>query len=162
MGRLLRAIAVLGLLGCSKAPAPPSSESQPEPPAKSDASVLDAPTRGSTDAKKDPQIPELTERDLALLAKDPSELTREERIQRAYARRRQIMQDPDSPAARMLQDVADAVRNGELDPGAKKSGQDLRFYLPGTKPEDRRPPAGTRADPSTPGDSPTPSEGATP
>jgi hypothetical protein len=41
--------------------------------------------------------PALTEEELALIAADPKDLTPELRRKRAYARRKQIMQNPDSP-----------------------------------------------------------------
>lgn len=137
MGRLLCAIAVLGLVGCSKAPPAPAPES------RSDANSAPASLETKSAVPKTPRVPELTREDLELLGKDPSELTREERIKRAYARRRQIMQDPDSPAARALQDLSEAARSGTLQTGAA-ADSGPRFYLPGTQPRGGPPPAGVR------------------
>ena len=53
--------------------------------------------------------PELSEEDLRLLAADPATLTPEERRKRAYALRRKIMQNPDSPAAQHQRPSASAM-----------------------------------------------------
>lgn len=86
--------------------------------------------------------PPLSEEDLALIAADPKDLTPEMRRKRAYARRRQIMQNPDSPTARALNDLAAAHQAGEIDVERKDSGPWLS--APGTKPTSGRPPAGWR------------------
>lgn len=91
----------------------------------------------------------LTEEELALIAADPKDLTPELRRKRAYARRKQIMQNPDSPTARALNDLAEAHQAGELDVQRKADG--VWLSAPGTKPTSGRPPAGWR-----------PSEGSSP
>lgn len=90
----------------------------------------------------------LTEEELALIAADPKDLTPELRRKRAYARRKQIMQNPDSPTARALDDLAEAHQAGDLDVQRKADG--VWLSAPGTKPTSGRPPAGWR-----------PSEGST-
>ena len=122
-------------------------------PVKVEAKVEGAPAE-ATNAP-----PPLTEEELALIAADPKDLTPELRRKRAYARRKQIMQNPDSPAARALDDLAEAHQAGELDVQRKADG--VWLSAPGTKPAAGRPPAGWRpsegkaspadaAEPSTP------------
>lgn len=84
----------------------------------------------------------LTEEELALIAADPKDLTPELRRKRAYARRKQIMQNPDSPTARALDDLAEAHQAGDLDVQRKADG--VWLSAPGTKPTSGRPPAGWR------------------
>lgn len=109
--------------------APPNEHAQGE--AKSDNNVA-----------IEADVKPLSEEDKRLLAADPATLTPEERRKRSYALRRKIMQNPDSPAARMLDDLEDAVRDGDIDP--KGNGKGHSLSLPGTKPENARPPAGWR------------------
>jgi hypothetical protein len=85
--------------------------------------------------------PPLTAEELALLAADPKDLTPDQRRKRAYARRKQIMQDPDSPTARALNDLAAAHQAGEIDV-ERKDG--VWLSTPGSKPTEGRPPAGWR------------------
>ncbi|MCX4240002.1 hypothetical protein [Paraliomyxa miuraensis] len=102
--------------------------------------------------------PPLTEEELALIATDPKDLTPEMRRKRAYARRKQIMQDPDSPAARALNDLVEAHQAGEID---ANGGKGTWFHANGAKPAGGRPPAGWRpSDGTKPGQTqptPTPS-----
>ena len=106
-------------------------------PAKDQAG---APDGASKQAPEPEGPPPLSEEDKRLLAADPATLSPEERRKRAYALRRKVMQDPDSPAARTLTDLEEAVRGGEIDPNAKTP----TLSLPGTKPQSGRPPAGWR------------------
>lgn len=80
------------------------------------------PPATDADAAK-PAVPELTEEDKRLLAADPQSLTPEERRKRAFALRRKIMQNPDSAAARTLEDLRRATESGQLDP----NGGGMRF-----------------------------------
>lgn len=93
-------------------------------------------------AQAAPATPALTEEELALIAADPKDLTPELRRKRAYARRKQIMQNPDSPTARALSDLAEAHQAGDLDVQRKADG--VWLSAPGTKPTTGRPPAGWR------------------
>ncbi len=112
----------------SKAQAKPAAEAETEPTA---------------DASAKTPAP-LSEEDKKLLAMDPADLTPEMRRKRAYARRRQIMQNPDSPQARMLNDLKDAYDRGEI------GGSTPTFTLDGMKPGGAPPagtaPAGTRSE----------------
>ncbi len=112
-----------------------------------------SPAEEKAQTEAEPEIPVLTEEDLALIAADPKDLTVEQRRKRAYARRRQIMQNPDSPTARALRDLAEAHQAGEIDVQPKGSG--IHFSAPGTKPVSGRPPAGWRPD-----DTPAAADGA--
>lgn len=128
-----------GLTGCTRdEPASPQTEAR----AEHAAAEADAPDSSPADPTPETtKPPPLSEEDLALLAADPKDLTPEQRRARAYARRRQIMQNPDSPIARALQDLADAHQAGEIDATPREG---VWFSLPGTKPTHGRPPAGWR------------------
>lgn len=151
---LVPAVWVLGLSACPSQPAPaPVPAAGPAPAAAdqehADGNAADAKAVADADAKAEtPAIPPLSEEDLALIAADPKDLTPEMRVKRAHARRRQIMQNPDSPTARALRDLAEAHQAGEIDV-EKKDG--VWLHAPGTKPTKGRPPAGWRpsdADPT--------------
>jgi hypothetical protein len=124
----------------------------PQPtPQKAASEPAEAPAEAPSTEVAPP--PPLTEEELALIAADPKDLTPELRRKRAYARRKQIMQNPDSPAARALNDLAEAHQAGELDLQRKSDG--VWFSAPGSKPTSGRPPAGWR--PSEGAAKPTPS-----
>lgn len=78
---------------------------------------------GSSDATAAalPEAP-LTEEEKRLLEADPSTLTQEERRQLPYLRRKKIMQNPDSPTAKSLQNSAAAYAAGELPPPPAPEG----------------------------------------
>lgn len=85
----------------------------------------------------------------ALVMIDPRHLTRTMRLQRAYARRKMMMLNPDSATARVLEDLSKAAEAGEIDPSAKS--ESMIFTAPGVAPNDDakpppggRPPAGAR------------------
>ena len=63
--------------------------------------------------------PELSADERALIAADPSTLSVEDRKARAYALRRKIMQNPDSPTAKALQSAAQGIADtdGKIDHG---------------------------------------------
>lgn len=129
---------------CSKDPAPPAPEEPP--PSPSTATVASEPK----DPKPEPKP--LSQEDLDLIAADPATLTPDQRRKRAYALRRKIMQDPDSPAARMLEDLRKAHEAGELELPPPKGGTGPTLSLPGTTPPGGgRPPAGHRPDAASSG-----------
>jgi hypothetical protein len=142
MARTLRPVIALALaMGLSvacTAEAPPPAAGAPAP---AEAAVADA-APAPADAAEAAKPPPLTEEELALIAADPKDLTPEMRRKRAYARRKQIMQNPDSPTARALDDLAEAHQAGELD--VQRKGDGAWFSAPGTKPTSGRPPAGWR------------------
>jgi hypothetical protein len=128
---------------------------QPAAPEKIEPTV-EAAAAEVAPAEAAPATPALTEEELALIAADPKDLTPELRRKRAYARRKQIMQNPDSPTARALSDLAEAHQAGDLDVQRKADG--VWLSAPGTKPTAGRPPAGWR--PSEGTTSPAPTEPA--
>lgn len=103
-------LAISLLEGCSVEVAPPDAAPRNVPP--HNATPPDAAPPNTAAIEGPP--PSLTAEDERLLAADPATLTRDERRQRAHALRRKILQNPDSPAARALEQTADAVRNGTL------------------------------------------------
>lgn len=137
-------LATAGLACNAKTPEPTGAE-QAAPVANEGApSEAEAPleAKSENNVAIEADVKPLSEEDKRLLAADPATLTPEERRERSYALRRKIMQNPDSAAARMLHDLEDAVRDGHIDPKGKAKGH--TFSLPGTKPENARPPAGWR------------------
>lgn len=131
----------------------PACTAQPAAPEKIEPTV-EAAAAEAAPAEAAPATPALTEEELALIAADPKDLTPELRRKRAYARRKQIMQNPDSPTARALNDLAEAHQAGDLDVQRKADG--VWLSAPGTKPTSGRPPAGWR-----PSDGTTPPTAAT-
>lgn len=109
----------------------------------------------------------LTPWQFALIVMDPHHLTVEQRRQRAYARRKAVMLNPDSVSARVLEDLAKAAEAGEIDPNASQ----VVFTARGVEGGERKgpPPAGWRppAGASAPGaagsaESPAPSADGSP
>ncbi len=88
----------------------------------------------------------------ALVMIDPRHLTRTQRLQRAYARRKMLMLNPDSATARVLDDLAKAADAGEIDPSVSgtpgPSNNSVVFTAPGVAPKGAAapgaPPAGAR------------------
>lgn len=110
------------------APAPPPPEvartqavqdAPPTPPAPP-AAALSTP----------PREPPLTQAEIDLINSDPATLTPEKRRERAFALRRKIMQNPDSPAARQLESIRRAVEAGEMSPTLPSSGPQLSAPAP--------------------------------
>ena len=127
----------LGVLAACRTDAPAPAPEKVEPVAAGAPAAAEAPAEATP-----APAPPLTEEELALIAADPKDLTPELRRKRAYARRKQIMQNPDSPTARALSDLAEAHRSGELD--VQRKGEGTWFSAPGSKPTSGRPPAGWR------------------
>lgn len=136
------------LAGCSvTTEAPPPQKVAPAPAAEAPPSPAAETPPAANAGPAGPQQPAeaLTEEELALIAADPADLTVEQRRKRAYARRKQIMQNPDSPTARALKDLAEAHQSGEL--GAQVGKDGVWFHARGEKPTGGRPPAGYRPPP---------------
>jgi hypothetical protein len=110
--RSLVPLLALFVLGCRGKP------TEDAPPVQAAA----APVSETPPAADDAKAPALTEEDERLIAADPKTLTPEERRKRAYALRRKIMQNPDSPTAQMLEDLRRATENGELKPPGTPGG----------------------------------------
>jgi hypothetical protein len=149
----MRSAAIVGLVmvvGCMESPvATPVQQASPQVQAEA------TPVAAPDEAKAAPAIPELSEEDKRLIAADPKTLSPEDLRKRGYAMRRKIMQNPDSPAARTLKDMEEAVRNGEIQPPDLKQKKEYpTLSLPGTQPTGGRPPAGTRPDEAETPDAP--------
>ena len=67
---------------------------------------------------------ELTQEELDLLAADPKTLSPEQNRKRAYALRKKVMQNPDSAAARALEDARQAALAGQLNFDADGEAKD--------------------------------------
>lgn len=145
---------VLAACTCSQPSAPVATKAAAAEPAPSAA----PPAAGPTASDDAPAIPTLTEEDQRLIAADPKDLTVEERRKRAFALRRKIMQNPDSPAALMLEDLRKAHGSGELE--VPKPGEGPRFEARGTAPTGGAPPAGVRRPPAGTSTPETPASGA--
>jgi len=130
----LRASLPLVLLlsvACVEAPTR-SAEAQPgqakseQPAAKTPAVEPSKPQPGST---------ELTAEELELLDADPKTLSPDQNRKRAYALRKKIMQNPDSPQAQALEEARAAALGGELteeqvNPDAAKKDPGMVIELP--------------------------------
>lgn len=130
--RHLGIAALLVAVGCST-PTTPSSEgraeaSQPAP-------------RTPEQAPREP--PSLSPEDLELIAADPTTLSPEQRRKRGYALRRKIMQEPDSAAARTLDDLKRAHEEGLLELPPPKGDQGVVLSTPGAKTPGGPGPAGS-------------------
>lgn len=126
----LLAVAALSLTACSPPaapqPGPVVAQAKPEPaksePAKPEPAKPEPARKVYTPEELDkigprpkPEPP-LTPEELELLAADSKELSKEMRIKQAYARRRKILQSPDSPQARQIEALRLAHERGELRP----------------------------------------------
>jgi hypothetical protein len=127
---LLLATLLVLPLGCVDAPQQSAKVDKEEgadakQPATPEPPVASKPQPGST---------ELSAEELELLDADPRALTPEQNRKRAYALRKKVMQNPDSPQAKALEEARAAAIGGELtpeqvDPDAKKD-EGLVIELP--------------------------------
>lgn len=131
------ALALCSLFACSgpadpaPLPAAPVAAKTVAPPtatddskaATSDGKISLTPAINSPTPAKEPP---LTQEELDLLAADPATLTPELRRKRAFALRRKILQNPDSPTARQLEALRIAYEKGELQPQLPDSGGDKK------------------------------------
>jgi hypothetical protein len=114
----------LGSGGCVEAP----QRSAEANPAKSEQ----APAKPELEANPN----ELSAEELELIAADPTDLSPEQNRKRAYALRKKVMQNPDSPQAQALEEARAAALSGELtldqaDPeGAAKRDPGVVIELP--------------------------------
>ncbi|MBL9099753.1 MAG: hypothetical protein JNL82_02280 [Myxococcales bacterium] len=139
--RRLHACLAPALLACSPPAAPPAdAKTTPEPaksapartepaktePAKSET-AKSAPAAEPSKKVYTPEeldkigprpepVPPLTQEEIDLLAMDPKTLDKDMRVKQAYARRRKILQNPDSPMARQIEALRLAALRGELAP----------------------------------------------
>jgi hypothetical protein len=138
---------LVGCVGCSTPTNPtpePDQAPKQEAPDEPDQAPKEAPD-GSDQARPEP--PPLSAEDRALIDADPATLSPEQRRERAHALRRMIMQDPDSPAARTLEDLRRAHEDGLFEPPQAAGNDGVVLSTPGTTPVGARGPAGVRPEP---------------
>ena len=114
MNRLVLAAALLLPLACVDAPERSGSESSKAADKK--AGDASKPTAAEPVAKPATGSTELSAEELALIESDPKTLTPEQNRKRGYALRKKVMQNPDSPEAKALEDARQAALSGELPP----------------------------------------------
>lgn len=121
MSRLL--IAALVAAACGPSPAPVlagKSEAAPATaPAAPPVTAPAAPPAEAAAPASDPPVkrePPLTPEEIALIETDPATLTPEMRVQRAHALRRKILQNPDSPQAKQLEELRRLTETGVVVP----------------------------------------------
>lgn len=128
------------LIGCGPAKTEPAKAgpAKTEPaktePAKTEPAKTE-PAKAPADKAKPPP---LTAEELELIDADPAKLTPELRRKRAFALRRKIMQNPDSDAAKALEDMRRKVESGEITPQLPGKGLTLQTpagHPPSTIPE---------------------------
>ncbi len=114
------------------APTTPAAPAANKAGAGGEVSLLPA-VNGPVPAKEPP----LTQEEIDLIAMDPATLTPEMRKKRAFALRRKILQNPDSPTARQLEAMRLAADRGELD--AQLPGKTRDVTLHARTPADPKP-----------------------
>lgn len=170
MPRLVHRLAfvvLVSLAACGREPAPaPSAAGTAQAgamPAELAGGEADAQQDGWTlpDDRPAWPLPDeiLSPWETGLLVMDTHHLTGVQRRQRAYARRKAMMLNPDSGTARVLEDLAKAAEAGELDP---QGGSQVVFTARGVErksggspPAGSRPPAGAEL-PAPGADAPAP------
>jgi len=108
--------------------------------------------QAAVDADRPKPAGPLTQEEKDLIAADPKDLTPELRRKRAYAIRKKIMQNPDSPQARTLEDLRRATLAGELEvPGLPppEGGAKKDVRLEARKPPTSEPGGAPPNDPRT-------------
>jgi hypothetical protein len=79
--------------------------------------------------------PPLTKEEKALIDADPLSLTPEKRRARAFVLRKKVLQNPDSPAARTLDEIRQRLQRGAGHEAPRSDG--IRFTLPHVRPGSR-------------------------
>lgn len=143
-GALFGTLAIAAACNGEPASAPAKPADAPAAAPAAPAANVDAPASDSPASADAPAIPPLSEEDLRLIAADPKTLAPEDVRKRAFALRRKIMQNPDSPAARALEDLRRATEAGDLQPPNAGSVQFEARTADGTPPKGSAPPAGVR------------------
>ena len=108
----LLALSLLATAACSTKPPATLIEEQPAEGQAKQEEAKPAPAK------------ELTQEELDLLAADPKTLSPEQNRKRAYALRKKVMQNPDSAAARALEDARQAALAGQLNFDADGEAKD--------------------------------------
>jgi hypothetical protein len=110
-------VAALLVLACAPACADPPVAADAEAGKKAEPE----PAKAEPAEPADPKA--LTPEDQALIDSDPATLTPEQRRKRAYALRKKIMQNPDSEAAKALEEARRAAEAGEIDFKGQQPGK---------------------------------------
>ncbi len=109
--------AVLLAGGCGNgASKPAASAAEKAGPAEAKPAEAEAKPAETAEAKPAKKAEPLTPEELELIAASPADLTPELRRKRAFALRKKIMQNPDSEAAKSLEDMRRKVESGEITP----------------------------------------------
>lgn len=119
--RLALAVVLLLPLACADPPAetPQSDDKQDKAEAK--------PSEAAEPADPNALSPE----ELALIEADPKTLTPEQNRKRGYALRKKVMQNPDSAAAKALEEARQAALAGQVDvPGEDGKPKDNGVVIP--------------------------------
>ncbi len=127
-------------IGCGPAKTEPAkTEPAKTAPAKTEPAKTEPaktePAKATTDK---PKPAPLTAEELELIDADPAKLTPELRRKRAFALRKKIMQNPDSEAAKALEDIRRQVESGEITPQIPGKGLTVQApagHPPSTIPE---------------------------
>lgn len=118
--RRLVAVAVFVAAACGQDPySAPAKNAAPASAAPAPAApVAAAPSEPAKPPIVGPNGEDLTlsAEEERLIAADITTLGPEERRKRAFAQRKRILQNPDSPTAKTLEDLRRATENGELEP----------------------------------------------
>ncbi|HRI08754.1 MAG TPA: hypothetical protein PKW35_13110 [Nannocystaceae bacterium] len=147
MPRAPRLALALALVGCQGPAAKPAADATPAPAA--------APSAAPAAPARKPVEP-LTQEELDLIAADPATLTPDLRRKRAFALRKKIMQNPDSPAARQLEAIREGVERGEIVPQLPRASTDVPLGHPASTIPEPAPPAPATPEPTPPATEPTP------
>ena len=143
-------------LSCQQqASAPQPKAATPAPEAKPPADAKERPARAVPPSDIDVKKAELeaahapaplTAEEQRLIDADPKDLTQEERRKRAFALRKKIMQNPDSPAAQQLESIRKGVESGEIVPQLPPTHPPIRESLPdGSAPKTEPAPSDSKA-----------------
>jgi hypothetical protein len=110
--RFVVAAVLLLPLACADPPADKAEQQGDAKQAQAEPTEKEA-TPTAAPAPANPN--ELTADEIALIEADPKTLTPEQNRKRAFALRKKVMQDPDSPAAQALEEAREAALAGQVD-----------------------------------------------
>lgn len=142
--KLLRASSILfcasltASLGCLEAPEP-SQQVKAEAPKTEPPPAPVGPLTAETDQGLKKTTEPLTAEEERVIAADPKTLSPDELRMRGHALRKKVMMNPDSDAAKALNDAREAVLSGDVDPKAGES-EDKGLVLQ-APPHLKKPPA---------------------
>jgi hypothetical protein len=121
------AISMISMTACLEPPEP-AKPAKVEEPAKAEAPPA-GPLTPETDQGLKPTTEPLTAEEERVIAADPKTLSPDELRMRGHALRKKVMMNPDSDAAKALNDAREAVLSGDVDPNADKASEDKGLVL---------------------------------